>query len=297
MRECKYCKTKFIPTRKGAYYCSDACPPAYARMVYRNEKEGVFNEVDKRGNLKPILEKNCKQCGDLFKTQTRVNYCHEGCTSKRIKNRVIDKNQITIKELKPLTMEDFFATKEAVKKEEPKRNKYHAAADELERRVFDLLLKNFPDVSLEANFASNPSKSTNIYKQKTSIPKPDITLYHPNPAVGKVLIDVKFVKGQKFYPKTIRQPQPNNGGGFIETKQDTVHLLESDYNRYKQVKEIVGAKSVWIAFCIKDDVYFAEMEKGGEHWAAKSKYDYFRKACTAYKVQRPGMKGPYKLGK
>tara|TARA_R110001632_G_scaffold181832_1_gene301892 strand:- start:47 stop:817 length:771 start_codon:yes stop_codon:yes gene_type:complete len=250
-------------------------------MVYRNEKEGVFKEVDKKGTLKPIIQKNCKQCGELFKTQTRVNYCHEGCTSKRIKNRIIDKNQIIIKELKPLTMKDIFKTDAAPKR---KQKSIFKSAEEMERRVFDLLIKSFPNAAIEANFTSKPQASNNIYKGKTNVPKPDITIYKEDGTV--VLIDVKHV--EKFYLKNVYAPTENGTRTTIKTLSTWLDF--SDYNNYKIAKELIHADCVWIAFVNENKVYFVDMVKDGEIWEEKQKYNYYQDDCRPGKKERKGFK-------
>ena len=281
MRECKYCKTKFIPTRNGARYCSDACPPAYARMVYKSEKQGAFKELDERGQLKPIFKKTCKQCGELYKTQTRVNYCHNGCTSTKLKGRPIDKNQIIIKELKPLTMKDIFKTSATPKR---KRKEIHAAADKMEERVFDLLINSFPNAAIEANFTSKPQASNNIYKGKANVPKPDITIYKEDGTV--VLIDVKHV--EKFYPKKVYAPTESGARTTIKTLSTWLDF--SDYNNYKIAKELMHADCVWIAFVNENKVYFVDMIEDGEVWEEKQKYNYYQDDCRPGKKERKGFK-------
>lgn len=79
-RQCPYCESVFLTDDKRVKYCSTRCRSNAARLRYHAKYGYAAPSDESRHDPKGKYPKNCKHCGEYFRTNNKnVKYCSQKC--------------------------------------------------------------------------------------------------------------------------------------------------------------------------------------------------------------------------
>ena len=121
---CPVCGESFTPTDKRQIYCSKSCKHKanysqkkdYCRDYYmKNNQKYKDYQKENHKKEKPILERICPICGNVFSTHdSRKKYCSDDCVKEGIRkqsNEQNKKNRILLTKTCPICNKEFETTR------------------------------------------------------------------------------------------------------------------------------------------------------------------------------------------